>query len=503
MKKVFLNEGVRHIDSYTIQTENISSVKLMDKAAKAFVNQFQKLYTAKNKVVIICGSGNNGGDGLAIARLLSENQYHVTVIALAANTYSTDYLIQAERLLKTTVQLFSYDGSSDIVTDLLKHNDVLIDAIFGTGLNRIPKDQAAELIQLMNSLHKEIVSVDVPSGLSENYLPAILHTVKATHTISFQVHKLSLLLQENSPFIGCLHLVDIGLSAEAIQKENAYGYMMEWEDIPSFFTLKNAYDNKWNNGHAVLCGGSTAKAGAMLLAAESCLHSGCGLTTAIIPASIQTAFNIRLPEVMLQPDLHQQLITHIPTLPYADAYGIGCGLGTSELTQQALLQFLFQCDKPIVLDADALNILSTQKPKYTLPKKCILTPHFKEFDRLTKPHISHLDRLDTLRRFCLENQCTVILKAAHSVICTKEGQLFFCNYPSAALGKAGTGDVLTGIITSLLAQGYDELQSCQIALHLIMHVGRSVEKKYTAHVASATLLIQQLPKAIKKLCCSR
>ncbi len=498
MRKIFTNESIRAIDKATLQQDNIPSSKLMERAAKAFVEVFCRMYSDNNKITLVCGPGNNGGDGLTIARLLFEQHYPTQVIYCASDSYSEDFNLQMERLKKHNIPHFEYVEMDTYTQSMLQNSDVIVDAIFGSGLNRIPSGHYAELISGINESNIPVVSVDVPSGIGEHFLPSSLYSIKASKTITFQLTKLCLLLEENVPFVGKLHTASIGLSERAIEEEQSFMYAIEMKDAKHLLRAKKPYYNKWQNGHSIIVAGSESKGGAALLAAESCLHGGCGMLSAIIPGCLRVAMNTRLPEVMIHSDLHQHCITHLPILPYADAYGIGCGIGTNELTQQALFQFLLQSNKPLVLDADALNILASHS-EHILPRSCILTPHFKEFDRLTHPHLSHIERLKTLKEFCVKYQCTVVLKATHSCVCDKEGHLHFCVYPNASLGKAGTGDVLTGIITSLLAQGYDEMSACIIALHLIMSAGKLVSKKYTSYVSSATLLISTLPKAFKKL----
>jgi NAD(P)H-hydrate epimerase len=470
----------------------------MERAAKSFTDYFMSIIKKDRSVVVVSGPGNNGGDGLAIARLLKACDYEVEVIYTRANTYSNDFLLQFDKLKRCNVPIFELTELNEEGTKKLMQADIIIDAIFGIGLNRVPQGLYSSVITCINNCNKFVVSVDVPSGIGESTLPSTLHSIKAHVTISFELIKLACVLEENIPFIGQLVTVSIGLSEKAISEQETDYFALELKDARKLLSPKEHYYNKWKNGHAVIVAGTESKAGAALLSAEACLHSGCGMLTAVIPSSIKSSFNVRLPEVMLHTDLHQQIVTNIPVFPFADAYGIGCGIGTSELTQQALMQFILQCNKPVVFDADAINILALHK-NYTLPKNCILTPHFKEFDRLTKPHLSHAERLITLKEYCVKNKCTMVLKATHTCICDAEGRLLFCLHPNASLGKAGTGDVLTGIITSLLAQNYDTVTACIIALQLLTLSADKVSNKYTAFCASASLLIEGLPKAFQKI----
>ncbi len=498
MKKVFSNESIRAIDVETLRLENIPSIKLMERAAKSFTDSFTPLIARNNSIMVICGPGNNGGDGLAIARILTELNFQVKVIYVRSENYSGDFLLQLDKIKRSGIPYVELFALNYEIKHLIQTSDIIVDALFGSGLNRIPSGIYSSLISFVNDCNKIVVSVDVPSGISESFLPNSIHTIKASATITFELTKLMCLFEENIPFIGELITVDIGLSEKAISEQNTSIYSLETIDAHKLLNPKKSYFNKWHNGHAVIIAGSEDKAGAALLATESCLHSGCGMLSAIIPSGLKTAFNVRLPEVMLHTDLHQQIITHIPLLPYADAYGIGCGIGTSDLTQQAVLQFLYTCNKHVVIDADAINILAIHK-NFTVPKQSILTPHFKEFDRLTKSHVTHAERLTTLKEFCVKHQCTVVLKATHSCICDHDGNMFYCMHPDASLGKAGSGDVLTGIITSFLAQGYESLPACIIALQLMMLSAKSVSKNYTAYSSSSSLLIEALPKSFKKL----
>lgn len=498
MKKLFTNNSIRAIDNETISREQISSTELMEQAAEAFSKRFSQIISDKNPVLIVCGPGNNGGDGMGIARILHELNYTVEVLYVGSDHYSNDFIYQFERLRNYHIPYSEYQGITDEVLHHILKSAVIIDALFGSGLNRVIDGTVADLISTINKQNNIVVSVDLPSGIGESVIPHSDNTIKADYTISFQLLKLCCVLEENIPFLGELHLVDIGLLESAIEEQESIYNIAELKDARKKLISKKAYHNKWDNGHAVLVNGSESKAGAALLASEAALHSGCGMHTAIIPSGIKSAFNIRIPEAMILPDLHQQYITQIPLLPYADAYGIGCGIGTAELTKQAIFQFLRQYSGPLVIDADAINILATIND-FSLTNNTILTPHFKEFDRLTKTHTSHVERIQTALEFCKQYQCTIILKASNSCICDPEGKVTFITTPVASLGKAGSGDLLTGLITSLLAQGYDNKSACIIALHLLNQSARLVEKKYTVFAASARLLVQSLPKAFKKL----
>ncbi len=466
--KIFTAQQIRDWDSYTMQHEPIDSLALMERAATKFADVLMKTIGTELPVYFVCGMGNNGGDGLVAARYLAEKGYQVKVILVKYTTQvSPDFAQNLERL---PAHLVPEEISAGFEMPHILDKAVIVDALFGSGLNRPLEGLAAEVVFLLNDLPCKKIAIDIPSGLFADTHTESKAIFKADHTITFQVPKLAFLLPENEQYVGEWEILDIGLHPEYYKNTYTDYYLLDPSLIQSLYLPRAKFSHKGTFGHSLLLVGSYGKMGAALLAAKATLRAGAGLVTAHVPACGCGIMQTTLPEAMVSVDINEYHLTQVPdfqTDTYA-AIGLGCGLGQAPATRYMLRQLLKKAHQPLVIDADALNLLA-QMPnevKDTLPSYSILTPHPKEFSRWVGKSDDDFQRLQTLQHFAMAFQVYVILKGANTVIATPEGRLCFNTTGNAGMATAGSGDVLTGVITGLLSQGYTPEAAAILGVHL-------------------------------------
>jgi ADP-dependent NAD(P)H-hydrate dehydratase / NAD(P)H-hydrate epimerase len=452
--KLFTSKQVKLIDKYTIENEPVSSIDLMERAASQctgwLTNKFSRNYTFK----IFTGHGNNGGDGLAIARLLKQNDYKVEVYLIKiSDKLSSDASKNLELLLKNKIAHVKEITKSDELPQI-NSDDVTIDALFGSGLSRPLSGLAAETIEYLNRCPGYKVAIDVPSGLPGEGIVHGSAVFMANDTLTFQFPFLSFLYAENENYVGKWHVLKIGLHPQIINQIPSKYNLAEITDIS--IKKRPEFGHKGTFGHALLIAGSSGMAGAAILSSKACLRSGCGLVTTHVPKDIAAIIHTAFPESLVSTDISKEKFSLLPDISKFSAIGIGPGIGTSKESIKALHELLEKCDKPLLLDADALNIVSTNKKLLKLiPRNSILTPHPGEFDRLFGKSVNSYERMLKQIEKTKELGFCIVLKGHYSSTVLPDGTCYFNTTGNSGMATGGSGDVLTGIILSLLAQGYD------------------------------------------------
>jgi ADP-dependent NAD(P)H-hydrate dehydratase / NAD(P)H-hydrate epimerase len=500
--KILTADQIRELDRYTIEHEPVTSLNLMERAATACFRRLLKLINVDVPVYVFCGKGNNGGDGLAISRLLSENGRNCTTFVIEhAEHFSPDAQANYDKLLaKHPKRVISISATKDLLASEILKGAVAIDAIFGTGLKRAPEGLAADVIPFINQQFKRVISIDLPSGLYADAESAHKAIVRSSLTLTFQLPKLAFLVPDNSEYVPEFELVDINLSREGLEKQGSDNFYLVSAFIASLLRKRNKFSHKGDYGHAILFAGSSGMSGAALISAKACLRSGAGLLTVHSTKTTLTALLSSLPEAMAMEDENPTHISGVDKIDRFDAVGFGPGAGRHEDTATALKKILQYYSGPLVIDADGLNILSENKTWLNfLPADTILTPHPGEFDRLTQKHQSGWDRLHTLRDFARKHNCIVALKGAHTAIAMPDGNIVFNSTGNAGLAKGGSGDALTGIILGLLARGYPPPQAAIIGVFVHGMAADLVAKKKSMESLLASDIIEALPKAFRKL----
>lgn len=500
MIKIFHAGQVRNADSYTIQNEPISSTDLMERAAQACTSRMmQNPDLALHKATIICGPGNNGGDGLAIARLLKKEGLEVEAFIPAPHhKFSDDFRVNLDRLSAEGVPVLEI---SELFGRPAGQSGFIIDALFGSGLSKAVTGEFADAIRWINASGMRVVSIDIPSGLyadkpSESGTQNI---VKADITLSFQFPKLAFFLPENDEFIGDWEVLPIGLHSDFIESEKTHFNFITEDDIRAIIKPRKKFSHKGTYGHALLIAGSHGKMGASVLASRACLRSGTGLLTTHIPRCGFIVLQTSVPEAMVSTSAGENNCSDIPGLDPYSGIGIGPGLGTSDEARNALRLLIQEAKLPLILDADAINILGQYRTWLSfLPAGSILTPHPGEFERLTEKARDSYHRLELLKEFCFKNNVFVVLKGAHSVTCTPHGNYYFNPTGNPGMATGGSGDVLTGIILSLLAQGYQQAEACILGVFLHGKAGdiAAVDKGFASLIAGD--IVEYLPEAFKR-----
>lgn len=454
--KIFTAEKIRLLDELTIQNEPITSIDLMERAATSFYNAFCQQFEKNTPVCVICGPGNNGGDGLAVARLLLQANYDVSIYLYITFTLSNDCELNRKRIVSIFPDKLSEYSNEFIPPIINQEKTVIIDGLFGSGLSRPLAGIFLEVVKWMNNCNCQVISIDISSGMfCENNTVENQCIVQAKYTYTFQSLKLAFLLPEVGQFAGNWSILDIGLNKAAIDLTPTELFFIDNKFVNPIFKQRLKFSHKGTYGHALIVAGSKGMAGASVLAARAALRAGAGLVTLHGPECNRVISQTAVPELIYSSDKNSDFLVSFPDLKNYTTIGIGCGIGNAPETATMLEKLFTELFSPCVIDADALNIISRNKHFMDLiPENSILTPHPKEFDRLFGEHNSTWQRIMKAREIALRYKVLIIIKGAHSVVVNSDGMCYFNSTGNAGLATAGSGDVLTGILTALLAQGY-------------------------------------------------
>ncbi|MDQ3393284.1 MAG: NAD(P)H-hydrate dehydratase [Bacteroidota bacterium] len=496
--KILSADQIRRADAYTIKNEPVSSINLMERASLSIVRKYTHRFENKRPVIIFCGTGNNGGDGLAIGRLLIQKKYHVRVFVIGDMKGSKDFQINYDRLSKiSSIEVIKENQNIPHI----QKDTIVFDAIFGSGLSRGIEGIYAEVIQAINkSGAYKIISVDIASGLFADKPSKSKNIIEPQITLSFQTPKLSFLLPENEDYVGDYEILDINLSKEFLDKVEAPYVFLTAPFIANFFKSRKKYAHKGDFGKALIIAGSKGKMGAAILSCKACLRTGVGLLTAHTPSNCWPIMQMAVHEAMVQIDKHEDYFSGAEHTEGYDVIGIGPGLGMEQGTIQGLTNLLNVFRKPLVFDADAINIIGQNQDLLSkIPENSIFTPHPKEFERLVGPSSNHFERLEMQKEFSQKYKLIVLLKGAHTSIAAPDGKVYFNATGNSGMATGGSGDILTGMITSLLAQKYKPLEATLIGAYIHGLAGDFAAEKLGKESMLPTDIVEHIGDAYQYL----
>lgn len=504
MYKLFNADQIRAWDAVTIEREPIPSFDLMERAATLCADWILPRFKQRH-FTVVCGIGNNGGDGLVIARLLHEAGQEVTCIIASTTPEkgSSDFIRNYHRIKALPVEL--------LLTTLWPEQhkaDVLIDALFGSGLDRPITGELGLLVSTINKQADSIISIDLPSGYpagEADFTSSPFEAVDADYVLTFMVPKRSLFFPtaaREQLRKRLIQVLDIRLDKGYLESTETDLHAYQFSDARSVLKPRSRFSHKGTHGAVMIIAGQTGMTGAAVLATGAALRSGVGLVFCHAPAACVPSIQSALPEAIVNTDKRQHRITEVQFSAKIKACAIGPGIGTHPETAEALKQLLQSFAGAIVLDADALNLLAELPDGNALiaaHQHCVLTPHPIEFDRLFGPHNQLQDRIVTARRQAQILNAVIHLKGAYSVTITPDGTTVFNPTGSSAMAVGGSGDVLTGLIAGLIAQGYARFEACTLAAWMHGRAGELFESEYATRGMLASDLIDLLPKVFHEL----
>lgn len=502
--KIFTATQIRELDRFTIEHEPIKSVDLMERAARALTWTISETWSNEVPFVVFAGPGNNGGDALAVARMLAEKGYKLSVYLFnISNKLSEDCAINRQRIVDgNRIKSFT-EVKDEFDPPRLEKGTVIIDGLFGSGLNKPLAGGFASLVRYINKSQAEVVSIDMPSGLmaEDNTYNIGTNIIQADLTLTLQHKKLAFLFAENQQFIGKLKVLDIRLSKEGEEILWTRYSIAEENDIRKLLLKRNEFAHKGEMGHALLLAGCHGMAGAAILAARACLRAGSGKVTVRTARRNNDIMQISVPEAIVSADKEDHHISEALPMEDYDAVGIGPGIGTNEHTAIAVITQIRRSQVPIVLDADALNILASHRAwLQQLPPGVIMTPHPKEMERMAGNRFSNsYERLCKAQDMAEQLKAYILLKGKYTALCTPDGNIIFNSTGNAGMATAGSGDVLTGIITGLLARGYQKGDACLLGMYLHGLAGDLAARELGEESLVASDIIAFLPKAFNRL----
>ncbi|MBQ5607241.1 MAG: NAD(P)H-hydrate dehydratase [Prevotella sp.] len=502
--KIFTATQIRELDRFTIEHEPIKSVDLMERAARALTWTISETWSNEVPFVVFAGPGNNGGDALAVARMLAEKGYKLSVYLFnISNKLSEDCAINRQRIVDgNRIKSFT-EVKDEFDPPRLEKGTVIIDGLFGSGLNKPLAGGFASLVRYINKSQAEVVSIDMPSGLmaEDNTYNIGTNIIQADLTLTLQHKKLAFLFAENQQFIGKLKVLDIRLSKEGEEILWTRYSIAEENDIRKLLLKRNEFAHKGEMGHALLLAGCNGMAGAAILAARACLRAGSGKVTVRTARRNNDIMQISVPEAIVSADKEDHHISEALPMEDYDAVGIGPGIGTNEHTAIAIITQIRRSQVPIVLDADALNILASHRAwLQQLPPGVIMTPHPKEMERMAGNRFSNsYERLCKAQDMAEQLKAYILLKGKYTALCTPDGNIIFNSTGNAGMATAGSGDVLTGIITGLLARGYQKGDACLLGMYLHGLAGDLAARELGEESLVASDIIAFLPKAFNRL----
>lgn len=499
--KILSASQLAELDSYSCEEQNISSWELMERASGLAYEEIKSsLESTSQKIVVLAGPGNNGGDGLAIAYFLAQDGYTVEVFLVNfTSSRSHDNQKNLDRLKnQDKCHLIDFEETSELPE--INSNDLIIDAIFGVGLNRPMPDFVQELAKHVNSSSTKTICIDVPSGmyldqsLSENE-----NVFKSNLILTFQTPKLPFYLPDYSSFVGEVRIIDIGLSQKRLSKISSEINLVDLNFAKTLYKTRTRFTHKGTYGHAVLIGGSQFMLGSVILSSKACMRSGVGKTSVLMPSRGHSALIQHLPEAMLIENTSEDFISYQDLDFQPDAIGIGVGIGTSETSLKALSTWLENSTQALVIDADALNLIAKHKTlQRQIPKKSILTPHPKELERLVGSWKDDFEKLEKIKDFSKKNDVVILAKDAYS-LCVYKDDVFVNSSGNAGMATAGSGDVLTGLVTGLLAQGYSSMNAGVLGMFLHGLAGDLATSETSEESLIASDIINYLGYSFSKL----
>lgn len=501
--KILTGAQIRELDQYTIDHEPIASIDLMERASRAITQAITTRFESTTPVVVFAGPGNNGGDALAVSRMLSEKGYIVDAYLFNIHGTLSDNCEENRDRLKSEGLVHSYtEVTSNFDPPKLTQQTLVIDGLFGSGLNKPLTGGFASLVKYINQSTARVVSIDLPSGLmtednSANNSAAI---IRADLTLTLQFKKLSMYYADCQQYLGKVQVLDIRLSKEYVKSIPSPFSTVDAEYIRKNMLTRDDFAHKGTMGNALLIAGTEGMAGAAVLASKACLRSGVGKLTALTPRCNTTVMQISVPEAVLAID-QENYYSEAVAADEFDAVGIGPGLGKQEGSALALMSQLQQTQCPVVLDADALNMLGSHGTWISqLPDNMILTPHPHELDRLasTTCH-SDSERLAVARDMAESLRAYIVLKGHYTALCLPDGNVVFNTTGNSGMATAGSGDVLTGIITGLLARGYSRKNACLTGIYLHGLAGDIAAARVGKECMMASDIIAALPEAFKAM----
>ncbi|MCD7898390.1 MAG: NAD(P)H-hydrate dehydratase [Bacteroides sp.] len=500
--KIFPGISLKVLDEYTIEHEPISSLDLMERAAQAFTNAVVAQWPHTTPVTIFAGPGNNGGDALAVARMLLQIGYQVNTFLFNPKGELSEECQTNKELLEMIDDVDFTEVTTQFTPPPLTKDHLVIDGLFGIGLNKPLAGGFAAVVKYINISKATVVAIDMPSGLmtEDNTFNNRTTIVHADYTFSMQLPKLAFLFAENYDFVGEWKLLDIGLSQEGIDEEDTDCYLLEEKDIKPLIKPRKKFAHKGIFGHAALIAGAYGMAGSAILAAKACLRSGVGLLTVHTPALNNNILQTAVPEAIVEADINEYFFTSPIDADDYQAICIGPGLKQNNETEFALLEQINNCQTPMVIDADALNILGKHRQALTsIPKGSILTPHPKELERITGKCHNSFERMSKACELAHNFKVYIVLKGAYTAIITPHGKIFFNPTGNPGMATAGSGDVLSGIILSLLAQGYTPEEAAKTGVYVHGMAGDLAKEQLGMMGMKAGDIISALPTAWQHL----
>ncbi|PXV68841.1 NAD(P)H-hydrate epimerase [Dysgonomonas alginatilytica] len=501
MVKIFNVSQIKKIDGCTVINQGITSIDLMERASLAVAEKLIRFLDPDQCILVFAGTGNNGGDALAIARILLSRHFKLYVYIVAPDElFSDDCLVNKECLERLTdVKLIKENQDIPHIPE----DCIVIDGLFGSGLNRPLEGVYLDVVTVINASHNKVYSVDMPSGMfvEDNASNNPEGIIKAEKVFTFQFPKLSLLLPDSANYCKKMTVVNIGLCEKCIKEEETDLFFIEKSDATQLPIPRDNFSHKGTFGKALLIAGSYGKMGAAVLSARACLRTGVGLLTMHVPRCGVDILQTAVPEAMVQADEFPENVSSVGDNIDQFAIGIGPGIGTDDKTKDLLSDLFDKYRKPMVIDADALNIIAGDESlKEKIPSKSIITPHPVEFDRLMGGvSINGYERLQKAGEFANRYDIYIVLKGAYSAIITPERKVYFNSTGNPGMATGGSGDVLTGMITSLLAQKYLPLNAAILGVYLHGLAGDLAAKSKSQQGMLPSDMIEYIGKAYRAL----
>lgn len=499
--KILSSKQLYEADKITCKKQNITSIDLMERAAGYIFNWLhQRLQGAPVPIHIFCGIGNNGGDGLALGRMLVENGYTVKIyVANFTDKRSKCFLINYDRF-KNVSKKWPLLMTSEEDFPVIDTQDIIIDALFGIGINRPIKGWVKKLVQHINATNAFKLSIDIPSGLSaDDPLMDAEAVVKSNHTLTFQTPKLSFFLPETGPFVTYYEALNIGLDPEFIQNAPSFADVISKNEAQQLYRQRTKYAHKGNFGHVLIAAGSYGSIGAAILSSKACMRIGAGKTTAFIPECGYTAMQTAAPEVMVLTDIDKKILTNIEYSFEPQAIAVGMGIGTNLTTKKAIEALFIKATCPVLIDADAINCIAAHSDLLqVLPENAVFTPHPGELEKLIGVWDNDYDKLEKTKAFSKKHKAVVVIKGANTMVVSND-ELYINTTGNPGMATAGSGDVLSGVIAGLMAQGYDPLMAAVFGVYLHGSAGNIASQVIGFEAMIASDLIDTLGDAFIEL----